>query len=204
MNKPGELRPGAPRPDALDPDAPDALGPDAPGPDAIPPQRFISPALPPIYARGGLSAELYDSMYPGAPGEEDTQFLLEQATITGGPILELACGTGRVLWPLAEAGFEITGLDLNRPMLAQAEGKAAARPADVRARARFLQSGMQEFDLKTTFGLVFSTFRSFQALLTVEEQRSCLRSVHRHLRPGGRLVLDLFDPQLDRLLPRDP
>jgi SAM-dependent methyltransferase len=162
-------------------------------------------SLPQIYAHGGMSVELYDALHPeGADGMEDTAFLLEQAAVTGGPILELACGTGRVVWPMAEAGYEIVGLDLNRAMLERAEAKAAAKPAEVRQRARFVQSGMQEFDLGSTFSLVFSTFRSFQGLLTVEDQRSCLRCAHRHLRPGGRLVLDLFDPQLDRLLPRDP
>lgn len=164
-----------------------------------------SSPLPPIYTRGGLSVELYDSMHPALEaGMGEMELLLEQAAITGGPILELACGTGRVLWPLAAAGHEITGLDLNRPMLALAEAKAAAQSADVRARVRFVQSGMQEFDLGTMYGFVFSTFRSFQGLLTVEDQRTCLRSAHRHLRPGGRLVLDLFDPQLDRIQPRNP
>ena len=162
-------------------------------------------ALPAIYTRGGMSVELYDVMHPiHAAGMEDPAFLLAEAATTGGPLLELACGTGRVLWPLAEAGYEVTGLDLNRPMLARAEAKAASRPPEVRSRVRLVESGMQEFDLGTTFGLVYSTFRSFQGLLTVAEQRSCLRAAHRHLRPGGRLVLDLFDPQLDRLLPRNP
>ena len=162
-------------------------------------------ALPTIYTRGGMSVELYDLMHPTpAGGMEDVTLLLAEAATTGGPLLELACGTGRVLWPLAEAGYEVTGLDLNRPMLALAEAKAASRPPAVRSRVRFIESGMQEFALGTTFGLIFSTFRSFQGLLTVAEQRSCLSSAHRHLRAGGRLVLDLFDPQLDRLLPRNP
>lgn len=162
-------------------------------------------ALPAIYTRGGMSVELYDSMHPIlAAGMEDTAFLLAEAATTGGPLLELACGTGRVLWPLAAAGYEVTGLDLNRPMLALAEAKAASRPPEVRSRVRFVESGMQEFELGTSFGLIFSTFRSFQGLLTAAEQRSCLRAAHRHLRAGGRLVLDLFDPQLDRLLPRNP
>lgn len=161
--------------------------------------------LPPIYSRGGLSVELYDTLHPIlAEGFQDTPFLLEQAAETGGPILELACGTGRVLWPLADAGYEITGLDLNRPMLERAEAKTAERPPEVRARVRFVQAGMQDFDLGATYALIFCTFRSFQGLLTVEDQRSCLRCAHRHLRTGGRLVLDLFDPQLDRLLPRNP
>jgi SAM-dependent methyltransferase len=152
-----------------------------------------------------MSVELYDVMNPvHAAGMEDVTFLLAEAAATGGPILELACGTGRVVWPLADAGYEVTGLDLNRPMLARAEAKAAGRPPAVRGRVRLVESGMQEFDLGRSFGLIFSTFRSFQGLLTVEEQRSCLRAAHRHLRAGGRLVLDLFDPQLDRLLPRNP
>jgi SAM-dependent methyltransferase len=162
-------------------------------------------SLPAIYARGGLSVELYDSLHPeGEEGMGDTAFLLEQAGITGGPVLELACGTGRVVWPFAEAGHEIVGLDLNRAMLERAEAKAAAKPDEVRRRVRFVESGMQKFDLGSTFALVFSTFRSFQGLLTVEEQRSCLRCAHRHLRAGGRLVLDLFDPRLDRLPPGAP
>ena len=162
-------------------------------------------SIPLIYSGDGMSVALYDAMYPslGTP-RDDEAFLLEQAEITGGPILELACGTGRVLWTLGDAGYEVTGLDLSRPMLARAEAKAVRRPAEVRERASFVRSDMKEFDLGRTFSLIYSTFRSFQALLTAEDQKACLRCAHRHLRKGGRLVLDLFDPALDRCLPRDP
>ena len=64
-------------------------------------------SIPHIYVRGGMSAELYDAMHPSlTSGMGDEAFLLEQAAITGGPVLELACGTGRVLWPLAIAGYK--------------------------------------------------------------------------------------------------
>lgn len=159
--------------------------------------------LPQIYEVDGLSIELYDVMHP--PGSmADTAMLLELARESGGPVLELASGTGRVLFPLAEAGYEITGLEKSPGMLRRAGEKLAALPADVRSRVRLVPGDMREFDLAGEFGLIYCTFRSFLGLLEVAEQKSCLRSVRRHLRSGGRFMLDLFDPQVDRLVPRGP
>lgn len=159
--------------------------------------------LPQIYEVNGLSIELYDTMHP-AGCMADVDFILELARESGGPVLELASGTGRVLFPLAEAGFDITGLEKSPGMLRVSTAKLAALPAEVRARARIVPGDMREFDLSGQFGLIYCTFRSFLGLLEVEDQRSCLRSVRRHLKPGGRFMLDLFDPQLDRLVPRGP
>jgi SAM-dependent methyltransferase len=116
-------------------------------------------------------------------------------------VLELACGTGRVSWPLAAAGHDVTGLDLNEPMLRIAEAKGRDQAAETRDRIRFVRGDMGAFNLDREFALVFSTFRSFQSLLTVEEQRACLGCARRHLRPGGRLVLNLFDPLLHLCTP---
>jgi len=111
-----------------------------------------------------------------------------------GPILELACGTGRVLLPLARDGHDITGLDLSTHMLERCRQKLAAEPAELQGRVRLLQRDMTEFDLGERFALITSPFRGFQHLRTVEQQLACLARCHAHLRPGGKLVLDLFNP----------
>ncbi|MFN0147497.1 MAG: class I SAM-dependent methyltransferase, partial [Dehalococcoidia bacterium] len=116
-------------------------------------------------------------------------------------VLELGCGTGRVTLPMAEAGFEVVGLDLSAGMLAEAERKLADMDEDVRRRVQFIQGDMADFDLGRLFALVVIPFRAFQLLLTTDDERRCLDCVRRHLRPGGRLVIAIFDPLLSALAP---
>jgi SAM-dependent methyltransferase len=114
-------------------------------------------------------------------------------------VLELGCGTGRVLLPTARAGIAITGLDASPSMLAICRERLAQEPPEVRARAALVEGDMRHFELEGSFGLVTLPFRPFQHLLTVEDQLACLDSVRRHLAPGGRLILDLFNPSLEAL-----
>jgi SAM-dependent methyltransferase len=122
---------------------------------------------------------------------DDVQFYLEEAGGTRGEILDVACGTGRVLLPLAAAGYRVRGIDLSRSMLAELERKLASAPAAVAKRARFSLADMRDFRLGRSFSLAILPFNSFQALLHVEEARACLAALHRHLLPGGRLVISL-------------
>lgn len=140
-------------------------------------------------------AELYDHL-PVTAGRKDVEFYLGQAKAQGGPILELGCGTGRVLLPLARAGYRITGVDLAEAMLARARAKLAQEPQEVQERVLLRRGDMTDFDLGT-FALTIIPFRPFQHLLTAEAQLACLRCVHAHLGNGGRLVFDLFqtDPR---------
>jgi SAM-dependent methyltransferase len=101
-------------------------------------------------------------------------------------VLELGCGTGRVLIPSARAGATITGLDKSEPMLALCSAKLTAEPAEVQARATLLIGDMRDFSLGREFSLITTPFRSFQRLLTVADQLACLEAVRRHLVPGGR------------------
>jgi SAM-dependent methyltransferase len=148
-----------------------------------------------FFSREGLLVEIYDVSFPSEIG--DVPFYVDLAGQTGGPALELGCGTGRVVWPLAEAGLHVVGLDLSAPMLRLAEAKRADHSEAVASRVRFEAGDMAHFDLPERFRFVYSACRAFQALLTPEDQRACLRSVHRHLEPGGLLVLNLFDPRLE-------
>lgn len=140
-------------------------------------------------------AELYDHIPPYAT-RGDVDFYVGLACAAQGKILELGCGTGRILIPTAAAGCEIVGLDLSQPMLARCEQKLRAQPPEVQARARLVRGGMTDFNLEETFALVTTPFRSFQHLLRVEEQLACLRAAYRHLQAGGRLVLDVFQVDL--------
>ena len=137
-------------------------------------------------------AAIYDAIYGG---REDTGFWQTVAAAEhGGPILELGCGTGRVLLPLARAGHEITGLDLSSGMLERCRAKLAAEPPAVRDRVRLVEADMTSFELGRGFAAVICPFAGFQQLRTVEQQLACLGRCLHHLLPHGRLVLDLPNP----------
>jgi len=143
-----------------------------------------------LYAFG----DVYDQMVSHYTA--DIAFYVQQAQKAEPPVLELACGTGRVLIPTAQAGVPIWGLDLTPAMLARAERKIAALPAGVQARITIGQGDMRYFNLPQRFGLVTIPFRSFLHLMTVQEQLAALVNIRRHLRPGGRLALNFFQPNI--------
>jgi SAM-dependent methyltransferase len=101
--------------------------------------------------------------------------------------------------PLAAAGITIVGLDRSRPMLDVAERRRRSLPPNVRHRLRFVEGDMRDFSLGRRFGLVFAAFRVFMALPDPASQRAALATIRRHVRPGGQLVIDTFDPRLDRM-----
>lgn len=148
------------------------------------------------YSDFSLIAEAYDTVYAT---RQDIDFFVEMAERCGGPVLEVGCGTGRVLIPTARAGHEIVGMDLSDQMLEICRRKIAAEPDEVRDRIALVRGDMREFDLGRHFALVTIPFRPFQHLITPEDQVSCLECIHRHLEPGGRLVLDLFNPSMPML-----
>ena len=144
------------------------------------------------------SAEVY--AHVSDPHQADVPFWLSLAERAGGPVLELACGAGRVLLPFAKAGYECTGLDLSPHMLRAFRRKLDAEPQDVSKRVHLVEHSMVEFELRQVFGVIFIANRSFQALLTRRDHRSCLESCARHLKPNGLLGIDVFNPRLDYLI----
>ncbi|PKB82486.1 MAG: hypothetical protein BZY88_04170 [SAR202 cluster bacterium Io17-Chloro-G9] len=145
-----------------------------------------------------MVAEFYGSVVPYA-GRADVDFFVEMARESAGAVLEIGCGTGRVLIPIARAGIDIVGLDLSPRMLSICREKLALEPEPVQARVRLVQGDMRNFDLGQNFGLVTLPFRPFQHLSTVDDQLSCLSRIHEHLRDGGKFVLDVFNPSLPHL-----
>ena len=134
-------------------------------------------------------AAIYDAIYAD---RDDAAFWQAMAAAAGGgPILELGCGTGRVLLPLARAGFEITGLDLSAQMLERCRAKLRPEPPEVRDRVRLLPADMTSFDLGRRFAAIICPFGGFQQLRTVEQQLACLDRCRGHLLSHGTLVVDL-------------
>jgi SAM-dependent methyltransferase len=135
-------------------------------------------------------AQLYDYV-PFYAQRPDLEFYLDFARSAGGRILEMGCGTGRILIPTAAAGCDVTGLDFSEFMLARCRQKLEGQPKEVQERIRLVTCGMAEFDLAESFRLVTAPFRSFQHLISVEEQLSCLRCVNHHMTIGDKFVFDL-------------
>jgi SAM-dependent methyltransferase len=142
---------------------------------------------------------LYDSV-PLYAARQDVAFYVEEAKATRGAVLEVGCGTGRILLPIARTGAAITGIDESKHMLERCHAKLAAEPAAVRARVKLAQHDMRDFELDEKFGLIIAPFRVVQHLTTVDDQLRFLQAVARHLAPGGCLVFDVFNPRFDILV----
>lgn len=141
-------------------------------------------------------ARFYD--YEQKDFGKDIPFYLEYAKECGGEVLELACGTGRVLIPLASEGIRMTGLDESEGMLNIARKKINADPS-TRKNITLVKGDMRDFNLYKKFSTIFVAFRSFQSLLTKKDQSACLESAHRHLSDNGIFIVDLFAPRHDLL-----
>ncbi|HEY8489381.1 MAG TPA: class I SAM-dependent methyltransferase [Dehalococcoidia bacterium] len=134
-------------------------------------------------------ARFYDLDFGGF--DEDLALYRELARRTGGPVLELGVGTGRVALPLARAGLEVTGIDASPAFLAVARERAAREGA---TRLRLVEADARTFRLDRRFRLVISALGSFAHLETRADQLAALARVREHLAPDG-LVVDL--PVLD-------
>ena len=140
---------------------------------------------------------LYDLMFPG--GGPAVDFYRAEAGRRGGQILELGCGTGHKLIPIASDGVRCVGLDLSPGMLAEARRKADETGVGV----EWVQGDMTSFDLGHTFDLVFIAGNSLLHLHESEDLVSCFRSVRRHLAPGARFIFDVFNPSVRLLAEAD-
>ncbi len=142
-------------------------------------------------------AEIYDSVYSYV--RSDIPLYTRAAMESGGPVLELGVGTGRVAIPTVELGIDVVGVDNSEPMLAVASRKAAALgdnagslelvSADIRDFALFDSEGKEK-----KFPLATMPFRGFLALLNVGDQFSALRRIYQHLQPDGILLFNIFVP----------
>ena len=142
-------------------------------------------------------ADIYDAVYSYV--RSDIPFYMQQAVESGGPALELGVGTGRVAIPTAQIGIDVVGIDSSAAMLSKAEEKLISLRQDA-GSVELIAADMRDFDLRDAdgasrqFPLVTIPFRGFLALMTLEDQIRALQCIRRHLRPGGRLIFNVFVP----------
>jgi SAM-dependent methyltransferase len=138
-------------------------------------------------------ARLYDAFLFQA----DLPFYRNLGHAAGGRVLEVACGSGRVLVDLVEHGCHVVGVDISPPMLALAREKLDARPR-LTGTAHLVHADMRTFRLAEEmcpFDLAIVAVKSFAYLIELADQLQCLQTIALHLRPGGLLALDLLHPR---------
>lgn len=145
---------------------------------------------------GNYDAELYDLVTPEKI-RGDVDWYRRKARESGGPVLELGAGTGRITLGIARDGIAICALDAHRGMLAALRQKVDALPAEDQKRITITQGDMRAFNGGGKFALVIIPFRAFLHNITTDDQLACLRCAHENLRPGGSLALNVFHPSLD-------
>lgn len=140
-------------------------------------------------------AQRYDLVMGAYASGDQLDFYRRQVACYGEPVLELACGSGRLTIPLANEGVNITGIDLSEEMLHLATLKASKR----RASIRFVQEDMRSFDLGEKFKLIFNPAQSLSHLHRREEIENCFSCVRRHLADEGRFLIELFNSSVPML-----
>ena len=143
----------------------------------------------------GPEALFYDHCFLGLEG--DVQFYIEEAQKNGSSVLEIGCGTGRILLPIAQVGVSIVGLDRAPAMLALLRQKLTKVSPEVQSRVELAEGDMRSFDLERRFNLILIPYRAFLHLLTPKAQRQALICIREHLTDDGRLIFNIFDPQLE-------
>lgn len=144
-------------------------------------------------------ADYYDESPLVRGRTQDVAFYCKAVREYGDPVLELGCGTGRIALALVEAGERVTGLDISERMLERAVRKRASLRVEARERLHLIQGDMTQFDLGEKFRLIIIPFRPFQHLLEVKQQIACMECARKHLAPSGRLVLDVFQTDAERM-----
>jgi len=134
-----------------------------------------------------LIAPFYDLEH--AQFNEDLDLYRNFAELCAGKILELGCGSGRVLLPLAQEGYEVTGVDTSVAMLDLA--RIRIQEANVAARCTLVQQNIISLHLEQKFRLAFIALGSFAHILTRNERQQTLKAIRTHLSPGATFIVDI-------------
>jgi SAM-dependent methyltransferase len=139
--------------------------------------------------------EEYDLEHLG--DEEDLGFYLSLCRrLAPRKLLEVGCGTGRISLPLAEAGFDVIGLDSEPEMLRKAEGRQHQAPAEIRQRLKFIEGDMRTWSARAEFDLILIPASSITHVLALEDQLAVWRTCRSNLRTGGRLLVEVTMPNI--------
>ncbi len=141
------------------------------------------------------TAAYYDSDNE-ALGTADVDFYRDLALKTGGPVLDLCCGTGRIALPLTITGLDVTAVDLSEPMLSVMREKATSAHPNMK-KLTIVKGDMRYLQMDRKFKLIIIALRSFQVLQDQTDIDNAFTTLYRQLAPDGLLVIDLFKPLKD-------
>jgi Methyltransferase domain len=147
------------------------------------------PYPPPVHSYGPLCTLFYDADKPVAP-ESEVDWYAERLPRDAGPLLELMCGSGRLLVPLACAGFKLHGVDASAAMLASCEARLAAREIV----APLFRQDLTHLNLPFRYSAAFVAAGSFQLITDPGAALAALQRVRAHLVDPGLLLMDMFVP----------
>jgi SAM-dependent methyltransferase len=142
-------------------------------------------------------AELYDLEH--ASYADDLDFYLNFVESVGDPVLELGCGTGRLLAPIAEAGFRITGVDLSAAMLSRAEQAVSDAALQDLVQLHLGDMSLAQEAPGGPFGVAIVALNGLLHIADFEQQRRLLTNAHAALDPRGLLLIDVLHPTPDTL-----
>ncbi len=131
--------------------------------------------------------EFYDLIYSDT---YDLEFYLNEAKKVTGPILEVACGTGRIYLKILKEKIDITGVDLSQKMLNLLVKKANS----MNLKPKIVKGDMRDFDLGKKFKLIFLPYRSFLHMLNDQDRIKALNNFKKHLDKDGKLILHTYNP----------
>jgi SAM-dependent methyltransferase len=159
-------------------------------------------AIKPYYAPGSLSAAFYDLVTAADWRLAGDVAVYADLAAAGGSILELGAGSGRVTAALAERGFSVTGIDISRPMLAQAQARRAGLAPEIGERVELRLGDMTGLDLKRSFDLAICPYFTLAHVPAGAAWRNSFASAARHLPSGGLAAFHL--PRLDLMRQAGP
>jgi SAM-dependent methyltransferase len=137
-------------------------------------------------------SEYYDLIYGDQP---DSDFYMLEARNARGPVLEVGCGTGRILLKLLDAGIDATGVDLSGSMLEVLKGKAKSKGLE----PDVLNADMADFSIDKKFKLIMLPYRTFCHVKSRDGRKKALLNLFEHLDKGGRLILHIYNPTKEDL-----
>lgn len=146
-----------------------------------------------------ISAKYYDDAYAVKKDLLDLGYYLDLVKRVGGPVLEIGCGTGRVLLAVARSGITIHGVDNSSNMLSVLRKNLSAEPRVVQERVSIFEGDMRNFHLPQKYPLVIMPFRPLQHMYTVPDQVAALQTAASHLRQSGVFAFDVFFPKFDKI-----
>lgn len=139
---------------------------------------------------GELCTEVYDISKPLGYSTGDVEYYIERLSNVQGKVLEMGCGSGRVMIPLLQAGIAMDGLDYSEEML----DSCRRRCKELKLAPKLIKDEMHNFKLDDQYDAIIIPAGSFQLIEDREQAITALHHIYSHLSPGGRLIIDLFIP----------